>query len=166
MGFAASTRPEPPLLFGVATADHQCEAYEARWEDVWDRWERDQRLVARGRATDFWTRYTEDVELARRLGCTAFRFSVAWARVEPSPGWFDASVLEHYGALAAAIVEAGMEPVVTLLHNTWPLHVQDQVVPLGDEGGRRQAPILQRLEVEQTLLLESHSENLLRSAIG
>ena len=87
------------MLFGVATADHQCEAYEARWEDIRDRWERERELTPRGRATDFWVRYREDVELARRLGCTAFRFSVAWARVEPStttaswsprsspPGW-------------------------------------------------------------------------------
>jgi beta-glucosidase/6-phospho-beta-glucosidase/beta-galactosidase len=114
------------LLFGVATADHQCEAYEARWEDVRDRWERDQKLTQRGRATDFWVRYREDIELARGLGCTAFRLSVAWARVEPSPGVFDAAVLEHYRQLVHAIVVAGMEPVVTLMHYTWPLHVQDQ----------------------------------------
>src|SRR6266516_2330449 len=79
------------LLFGVATADHQCEAYEARWEDMWDRWERDRSLTQRGHATDFWRRYPEDVELARGLGCTAFRLSIAWARVEPSPGVFGAA---------------------------------------------------------------------------
>src|SRR5262249_23610071 len=104
------------MLFGVATADHQCEAYEPRWEDVRDRWERDLKLTGRGRATDFWVRYHEDVELACRLGCTAFRFSVAWARVEPRPGEFDSAVLEHYRELAATIVAAGMEPVVTLMH--------------------------------------------------
>jgi beta-glucosidase/6-phospho-beta-glucosidase/beta-galactosidase len=116
-------------LFGVATADHQCEAYEPRWEDVRDRWERDRKLTPRGRATDFWTRYGEDVELARGLGCTAFRLSVAWARVEPSPGVFDAAALDHYREVVRAIVAAGMEPVVTLMHYTWPLHVQD------DAGG-------------------------------
>lgn len=117
------------LLFGVATADHQCEAYEPRWEDVRDRWERDQKLTPRGRATDFWTRYREDVELARGLGCTAFRLSVAWARVEPTPGVFDAAVLDHYREVVRTIAAAGMEPVVTLMHYTWPLHVQD------DAGG-------------------------------
>jgi beta-glucosidase/6-phospho-beta-glucosidase/beta-galactosidase/ABC-type amino acid transport substrate-binding protein len=122
------------LLFGVATADHQCEAFEARWEDVRDRWEREQKLTPRGRATDFWDRYREDVQLARQLGCTAFRLSVAWARVEPSPGVFDAAVLEHYRELVRAIVTAGMEPVVTLMHYTWPLHVEDDGGGLiGDE---------------------------------
>jgi beta-glucosidase/6-phospho-beta-glucosidase/beta-galactosidase len=122
------------LLFGVATADHQCEAYQVHWEDVRDRWEREQKLTPRGRATDFWVRYREDVELARGLGCTAFRLSVAWARVEPSPGVFDAAVLEHYREVVGAIVAAGMEPVVTLMHYTWPLHVQDEGGGLlGDE---------------------------------
>jgi beta-glucosidase/6-phospho-beta-glucosidase/beta-galactosidase len=113
------------LLFGVATADHQCEAYERRWDDVRDRWERDLGLTRRGEATDFWTRYVEDVALARDLGCNAFRFSIAWARVEPEPGVFDPGVLHHYREMAARIVAAGMEPVVTLMHYTWPLHVQD-----------------------------------------
>jgi beta-glucosidase/6-phospho-beta-glucosidase/beta-galactosidase len=49
------------------------------------------------------------------MGCTAFRFSVAWARVEPEPGVFDDAVLDHYQATVEAIRAAGMEPVVTLV---------------------------------------------------
>ena len=58
------------LRFGVATADHQCEAYDGH-DDIRDVWERVRGLVARGKATDFWNRYGEDVELARGLGCTS-----------------------------------------------------------------------------------------------
>jgi len=122
--------PVPPLppgfLFGVATADHQCEAFEARWEDARDRFDSQMKLTLRDRATDFWNRYGDDVVLARDLGCTAFRFSIAWARVEPEPGHFDAEVLDHYSQLVDAIVAAGMEPVATLHHYTWPLHVEDR----------------------------------------
>ena len=53
-----------PLRFGVATADHQCEAYDGR-DDIRDVWERVRGLVGRGKATDFWNRYREDVALAR-----------------------------------------------------------------------------------------------------
>jgi len=122
------TRSMPSLpesfLFGVATADHQCEAYDPARQDIRDVWEREHRLVMRGRATDFEHRFGEDIELARQLGCKAFRFSIAWSRVEPSPGQFDAAALDHYRRLTQAIQSAGMEPVITLHHFTWPVHVQ------------------------------------------
>ena len=60
-------RPSPMrehFRFGVATADHQCEAYDGR-DDIRDVWERVRGLVPRGRATDFWNRYREDVDLAK-----------------------------------------------------------------------------------------------------
>lgn len=127
--------PLPPdFLFGTGTSDHQCEAFDPRYPDVWDDWEAAHPLrhpdqdccAARGRATDFWHRYPEDVALARSLGCGAFRFSVAWARVEPEPGRFSAENLRHYRELAESIRAAGMEPVITLLHFVWPQHVQER----------------------------------------
>src|SRR5690349_17186514 len=111
--YTSSSLP-PSFRFGVATADHQCEAYDAGLEDIRDVWERRQALTPRGRATDFWNRYTEDIELARGLGCKLFRFSVAWSRVEPTPGVFDADALRHYADLARAIRAAGMEPILSL----------------------------------------------------
>jgi ABC-type amino acid transport substrate-binding protein len=69
-------------------------------------------------------RYAEDVDLARQLGCYAFRFSISWSRVEPSPGRYDDAAFEHYRQLIDAIRAAGMEPIVTLHHFTWPLHVE------------------------------------------
>ena len=112
------------LMFGVGTSDHQCESYEAGRDDVWDHWERDKLLVPRGRATDFWNRYQEDIDNARALGCTAFRFSTAWARVQPTRDTFSEEALDHYDALTQAVVDAGMEPVLTLLHGTWPPYLQ------------------------------------------
>ena len=109
--------------FGVATADHQCEAYDGR-DDIRDVWERVRGLVPRGNATDFWNRYREDVDLARGLGCRAFRFSISWARVEPSAGQFDDAAFAHYRDVLQYMRDAGMWTVVTLHHNTWPLWVQ------------------------------------------
>ena len=111
------------LRFGVATADHQCEAHDGR-DDIRDVWERVRGLVARGNATDFWNRYREDVGLARGLGCSVFRLSLSWARLEPQPDAWNDETFAHYRDVLQAIRDAGMSPIVTLVHNTWPLHVQ------------------------------------------
>lgn len=118
----------PPLpesfMFGVATADHQNEAYDPQLEDIRDVWERRRALTPRGQATDFWNRYSEDIMLAQSLGCRAFRFSIAWSRVEPTPGQFSDEAFEHYRQLIETIRQAGMEPIVTLHHFTHPIHVE------------------------------------------
>ncbi|HVC33504.1 MAG TPA: family 1 glycosylhydrolase [Chloroflexota bacterium] len=115
------------MLFGVASADHQCEAFDPERPDVWDWWEASGKVPqVRGRATDFWNRFEEDVELARGLGCSAFRFSIAWSRVEPRPGEPDSRALDHYASVVDCIRRHGMTPVVTLLHMAWPLHVQER----------------------------------------
>jgi beta-glucosidase/6-phospho-beta-glucosidase/beta-galactosidase len=127
--------PFPPeFLLGTGTSDHQCEAFDPRYPDIWDVWEAAHApglpgvapYEARGRATDFWHRYPDDVRLARSLGCNAFRFSIAWARVEPEPGQFSDENLRHYRDLADTICAAGMEPVVTLMHFVWPKHVEER----------------------------------------
>ncbi len=113
------------LLFGVAISDHQAEAYDDRFSpDIWDIWERGTGIVARGHATDFWNRWEEDVLNAHRLGCRAFRFSLAWARIEPRPGEFDEYALDHYRAIIARLRELNMEPIVTLCHFVWPQHIE------------------------------------------
>lgn len=122
-GRAPLPRLPESFLFGVASADHQCEAYRPDREDIRDVWERTRGLTVRGRATDFENRFEEDVALARDLGCTAFRFSIAWSRLEPTPGRFDDQVFDYYRRLIAAIRAAGMEPIMTLHHFTWPLYV-------------------------------------------
>jgi len=111
------------LKFGVATADHQCEAYDGH-DDIRDVWERVRGLVPRGKATDFWSRYREDIELARGLGCSVFRLSLSWARLEPEPGVWNDEAFAHYRDLLQALRDAEMSAIVTLVHNTWPLHVQ------------------------------------------
>src|SRR2546425_179808 len=98
-----------PTIFGVGTADHQCESYDPSREDIRDAWERARHQTPRGRGTDFWNRYAEDIGLAADLGCRVFRFSVAWSRFEPEPGRFDSTVLAHYRSMVEEIVRRGME---------------------------------------------------------
>ena len=97
----------PTFLFGVATADHQCEAFDPRYPDIRDVWETNPGQTPRGRATDFWNRYQEDIKLAAELGCTMFRFSVSWARVEPSPGVFNQQTWGWDGSTWSLLADGG-----------------------------------------------------------
>ena len=120
----------PPLpdsfMFGVATADHQCEAIDPKYEDIRDWWEKSgDPKVARNKATDFWYRYEEDINKARDMGCTTFRFSISWSRIEPEPGQFNQEAIEHYRKLIDKIILSDMKPILTLHHFTWPVHVQE-----------------------------------------
>jgi len=112
------------LLFGVANSDHQSEAFDPRYPDIRDTWEASAGKVTRGRATDFWNRFAQDVRNARSLGCDIFRFSISWARVEPSPGRFNAEAIAHYRKVVESIQEAGMQPLVTLHHFAWPAWIE------------------------------------------
>lgn len=112
--------------FGVATADHQCEAFDPRYPDIRDIWDRARNAQERGRATDFTVRYPEDINLARDAGCKVFRFSMSWARVEPEPGTFNSEALSHYRRVAETVRDAGMQPIVTLHHFVWPIHVEQR----------------------------------------
>jgi len=114
---------KPALRFGVANSDHQVEGYDGN-DDIWDVWERVRGLTARGRATDFWNRYREDVDLAKSLGCSAFRISISWARLETAPGVWSDEAFAHYRELLQYIRDSGMVTAVTLHHNVWPLHIQ------------------------------------------
>lgn len=117
--------PFPPgFLFGTANADHQVEAHDPAREDVWDLWERCQGLTPRGRGTDFWNRYEEDIAAAAGMGCKLFRFSVAWARVEVAEGEFEAAALAHYRAVAECVRSHGLKVMVTLHHFVWPVWLE------------------------------------------
>lgn len=104
----------------AATSAHQIEGGNEHSD--WWRWEMesDQVQEPSGRAADHWSRWQEDLNWLETLGVNTYRFSVEWAKVEPSAGRFDAQVLQHYRRLVAGLAERGIEPMVTLLHFTLP----------------------------------------------
>lgn len=164
--------PAPPgegrgasFLFGVGTSDHQSEAYDPRFPDIWDLWEARMDMTRRGRATDFWNRYREDIALARELGACAFRFSIAWARVEPRPGEWNEEAFEHYRDVLRCIREAGMEPVVTLMHWVWPVHVEERGGMAAAEFpqwfGRYAAEVARRLGADVRYWITANEPNAL-----
>ncbi|KAF5838653.1 glycoside hydrolase superfamily [Dunaliella salina] len=74
---------------------------------------------------DFWNRYKEDLGLAKNLGCTSFRFSFEWARIEPSQGSYDEAAIQRFHDILDTMEELGLEPNVTLHHFTHPTWFED-----------------------------------------
>jgi beta-glucosidase len=80
-------------------------------------------------ACDHYHRYPEDVALMRELGVDAYRFSVAWPRIQPSgTGKPNLAGLAFYDRLIDEVLAAGIAPVCTLYH--W-----DTPQPIEDAGG-------------------------------
>ncbi len=80
-------------------------------------------------ACDQYHRYPDDVALMAELGLRAYRFSVAWPRIQPEGGGApNQRGLDHYRALVEELRRNGIAPVLTLYH--W-----DLPQPLEDAGG-------------------------------
>ena len=120
------------LRFGASTSAYQIEgAVDLRGESIWDRFCRVPGAIARGEtgdvACDHYNRWRDDVDLMASLGIEAYRFSLAWARVQPDGrGPLDARGVEFYRRLAEALLAHGIEPTATLYHADLPAAVQDR----------------------------------------
>ena len=124
-------RPLPPwpsgFLWGAATSAHQVEGGNT---NDWSRFEEQPGRIARGersgRAVDGWNRMAEDVALLAALRANAYRFSVEWSRLEPAEGTWDDAAFARYRELLGRLREAGIAPMVTLLHFSLPLWLADR----------------------------------------
>jgi len=118
----------PDFVWGAATAAYQIEGAwqeDGKGESIWDRFSHTPGRVFQGHtgdtACDHYHRYAEDIALMRRLGLKAYRFSVSWPRILPL-GWGTVNPrgLDFYDRLVDAVLEAGMEPFLTLYHWDYP----------------------------------------------
>ena len=117
----------PGFLWGTATAAHQVEGGNS--DSDWWEWELKPGTPCKepsGAAIDHYNRYGRDVETLAGLGFNTYRFSVEWARIEPSEGVFDETQLEHYRRMVAAVRNCKLVPMVTLNHFTLPIWVAKQ----------------------------------------
>lgn len=65
--------------------------------------------------------YKEDVQLLKKLGCKAYRFSVEWSKIMPTEDTFDPKALQYYINLCDELNKNGIKPVITLYHYTEPI---------------------------------------------
>ncbi len=154
-----TTLPRPlPAGFelGVATASYQIEGAVregGRSPSVWDTFSHTPGKVADGDtgdvACDHFHRYREDVALMADLGVDAYRFSVAWPRIQPDGrGPVNPAGVDFYSRLVDELLEAGITPVPTMYH--WDL---PQV--LEDAGGWPHRDTAKRF-ADYALLLQEH----------
>lgn len=113
------------FLWGAASAAAQIEGAwdeDGRTPSIWD-------LMPPGKisknetchtACDHYHRWREDVEIMKRLGLKAYRFSVSWSRVIPAKGVINPKGMAFYRNLVDALTEAGIEPMITLYHSDLP----------------------------------------------
>ncbi|WP_239021709.1 glycoside hydrolase family 1 protein [Nocardioides jishulii] len=108
-------------------------AADGRGPSIWDTFVRVPGATADGStgdvAADAYRRIEGDVELLRTLGVRAHRFSLSWSRVLPQGrGEVNVAGLDHYDRLVDLLLDAGIEPMVTLHHFDLPQ-------ALSDDGG-------------------------------
>lgn len=121
------------FVFGVATAAYQVEGgvtEDGRGPSVWDTFSHTPGTVRDGAtgdvACDSYHRYAEDVQLMAGLGVQAYRFSVAWPRIQPTgEDRVNAAGLAYYDRLVDALLGAGIAPCPTLFHWDLPQARQD-----------------------------------------
>lgn len=120
--------------WGAATAAFQIEGgstADGRGDSIWDRFCREPGRIANGDdatvATDHYHRWPQDLDLARDMNLTAYRFSVAWPRILPSAGGrVNEKGLAFYDRLVDGMLERGLAPFLTLYHWDLPQYLQDQ----------------------------------------
>ena len=119
--------PKEKFWWGTSTASFQNEDRGLAPDDPmnfrtdWDVYAIEGGAPARGdKAVYSWSRFDLDLKALRRLGVTHFRFGVEWARVEPKQGVVNQAALARYAGMARQLRAAGIEPVVTLWHFTFP----------------------------------------------
>ena len=122
------------FLWGTATSAYQIEGSplaDGAGPSIWHRFSRTPGRVANGDtgdvACDHYRRMADDVAMMKRLGHTAYRFSIAWGRVQPDGrGAVNEAGLGFYERLVDTLLAAGIEPMATLYHWDLPAALDDR----------------------------------------
>jgi beta-glucosidase len=123
-----------PFLWGAATSAYQIEGSplaDGAGPSIWHRFVRTPGLVANGDtgdvACDHYRRMKDDVAMMKRLGLTAYRFSIAWGRILPEGrGAVNEGGLGFYERLVDTLLENGIQPMATLFHWDLPAALDDR----------------------------------------
>ncbi|NBC29676.1 MAG: beta-glucosidase [Spirochaetes bacterium] len=122
------------FVWGTATASYQIEGgvkEDGRGESIWDRFSHTPGKILDNSsgdiACDHYHLWREDLRAIRALNVNAYRFSISWPRVLPAGlGQVNEAGLDFYEQLVDGLLEAGVQPFVTLFHWDLPQALQDR----------------------------------------
>jgi beta-glucosidase len=127
------------FIWSVASASYQVEgAYQADGKGLsnWDVYTNKYHVTEKFTVTNQTgniaineydrTQYLKDIELMKKLGANAYRFSISWARLLPDgTGKVNEKGIQHYDQLIDDLLANGIEPMITIFHWDLPQALQE-----------------------------------------
>jgi beta-glucosidase len=121
------------FMWGAATAAYQIEGGVAdggRGPSIWDTYSHTPGRVLNDDtgdvAVDHFHRWRGDLDILGNLGVAAYRFSIAWPRIQPGGrGALNPAGVSFYSHLVDGLLERGIAPVATLYHWDLPQELED-----------------------------------------
>lgn len=121
------------FVWGASTSAFQIEgavSEQGRGASIWDTFTRQPGAVYHGDTADVscdhFHRLEADLDLMAELGLQAYRFSIAWPRVQPDGHAINSGGLDFYERLVEGLLARGIAPVATLYHWDLPQALQDR----------------------------------------
>jgi beta-glucosidase len=124
------------FIWGAATSAAQIEGAEyedGKTSSIWDiasrmndgRFSRFQKTPLS--SCDHYHRFIEDVAIMKKIGLKAYRFSISWTRLmKEDMNTINPKGLLFYNRLIDALLDAGIEPFITIFHWDYPQSLLDQ----------------------------------------
>ena len=121
------------FLWGVATSAYQIEGAvkeDGRGVSIWDTFSHTPGKTLHGDtgdvAADHYHRVAQDLDMMRDLNIRAYRFSIAWPRIQPTgSGQTNRAGIDFYSRLVDGLLARGMTPLPTLYHWDLPQALED-----------------------------------------
>ncbi len=122
------------FLWGTATASYQIEGAwreDGKGVSIWDTFTHTPGKIKDGStgdiSCDHYHLFEQDVELMKRLGLKAYRFSLSWTRIIPEgKGRVNPKGLDFYSRLVDTLKKKNIEPFITLYHWDLPQALEDK----------------------------------------
>ncbi|AXK60316.1 hypothetical protein C0J27_00930 [Candidatus Chromulinivorax destructor] len=112
------------FAWGVSTSSTQCE--QTNHNNCWSRSyldtiESKKNTIAPNHACNSWTHWKDDIDKAIHLGCTSYRISFEWSRIQPTEGTLDQDAINHYVEIAKYCQKNNIQLMCCLHHYSDPI---------------------------------------------